>query len=310
MSSIKGSFISAVASKIPIKTLLRCSKETLIFPFYHTVSDDYLPHIHPLYKPKTVDAFKQDLEFLLNHFQPVSMEEVYDHLQKKTRISRPSFHLSFDDGLKEIHEVVFPILTQRGIPFTVFVNSAYVDNRDLFFRYKAALLIDYRKDLSPTERQQILSIGYQQKEQLDLLAEKQGFSFPDSLEKRHPYLTTEALSEMKSQGVTIGAHSIDHPLYSSISEDEQVRQTLESVAFVKKQWNESKAVFAFPFTDEKIASSFFDRIYPSVDLTFGISGISFQQKNRHLGRINMEKYGKNANECIRKAYLVSLIKNK
>jgi hypothetical protein len=43
--------------------------------------------------------------------------------------------------------MAMPILRRKGVPATVFVNSDFVDNQDLFFRFKAALIIDKNKSI-------------------------------------------------------------------------------------------------------------------------------------------------------------------
>ncbi len=275
---LKNTILSSVANCLNTSWLVRCTGTNLILPFYHTVSDEYLPHIHPIYHPKTITEFSGDLDYLLKYFQPVDMETVFSYSKKEKLIAKPSFHLSFDDGLREVYDIITPILYKRGIPFSVFVNSDFVDNRNLFFRHREVL-----------ERQSIDPEKY--------LIEKQ------------PYLSVAQLKEMQNKGVHIGAHSANHPRYSSITLNEQINQTLESCDFVKTTFNQNISTFAFPFSDTGISDNFFESIYPSIDLTFGISGIYFQHNNQHIGRIDMEKYGRDAKECINKALLVRKIKN-
>jgi peptidoglycan/xylan/chitin deacetylase (PgdA/CDA1 family) len=272
MKWLKNNIFPLIANRLSVASLIRHSDTNLIFPFYHTVSDEYLPHIHPLYRPKTVKAFCEDLDFLLKYFQPADMDAVYSHCTGKTPVGRPSFHLSFDDGLREVYDTVAPLLYGKGIPFTVFVNSDFTDNRKLFSRHREAL-----------EAQSI---------------------DPDAfLNEKRPYLSTAQLKEMQRKGVCIGAHSVDHPHYHALDEKQQVAQTLDSCLFVKQIFEQELSVFAFPFTDAGISGSFFETVFPAVDLTFGASGIYFRHTGRHIGRIDMEKYGRNARECINKALL-------
>ncbi|MDR3061542.1 MAG: polysaccharide deacetylase family protein [Dysgonamonadaceae bacterium] len=273
MRWLKNNILPFIARHSSTTGLIRYAGADLIFPFYHTVSDEYLPHIHPLYRPKTTKEFYEDLDLLLKYFQPVDIDTVYSHCSGIKTIVRPSFHLSFDDGLRGIYDIVTPILYKKGIPFTVFVNSDFVDNRNLFFRHREAL--------------EVQSID------------------PDAfLNEKRPYLSTVQLKEMQRKGVHIGAHSTDHAHYNFLEEKQQISRTLESCAFVKKVFEQKLTTFAFPFTDTGISDSFFEAVYPVVDLTFGISGIYFRHNGRHIGRIDMEKYGCNARECINKALLV------
>jgi hypothetical protein len=49
--------------------------------------------------------------------------------------------LTFDDGLVECHRFVAPLLKRKGIPAVFFLNNRFIDNLDLFYRYKVSLLI-------------------------------------------------------------------------------------------------------------------------------------------------------------------------
>ena len=278
MKKLKNIILSSTANCLSTTRLVHRTGTDLIFPFYHTVSDEFLPHIHPLYSPKTINEFLQDLDFLLKHFQPVDMETAFSHCKKERQLGKPSFHLSFDDGLREVYDIITPILYNKGVPFSVFLNSDFVNNRNLFFRHREVLL---NQSIDPEK----------------FLIEKQ------------PYLSVAQLIEMKEKGVHIGAHSVSHPRYGEITENEQLSQTLDSCNFVKEIFNQDITTFAFPFSDNGISESFFESIYSSVDLTFGISGIYFHHNNRHIGRIDMEKYGRNAKECVNKALLVRKIKH-
>lgn len=327
---IKRYLLPLSASLTGLKNLIHFTGEQVINVFYHTVSDDYLPHISPLYKPKNVKEFKNDMDFLLKYFHPVSAKDFLLHVQKRKIISTPSFHLSFDDGLREIYDIVFPILLQKGIPSTIFVNSDFVDNKGLFFRYKAALLIDRLTygSVSQIEKEHIrkrlielglkgssiqsmlLRINYGNHTVLDEISNALNLDFNAFLTEKQPYLNTEELRLMQQSGFSIGGHSIDHPNYFLLSEEEQIRQTLESCSFVQEKFFEQNSYFAFPFSEEGVEPSFFNTIYEKVDLTFTISGINTSFNGRHTGRIDMETYGKNAKQCVYRAYLTNLLKKK
>jgi peptidoglycan/xylan/chitin deacetylase (PgdA/CDA1 family) len=325
---IKRYLLPLPASLAGLERLIRLADEPLVHVFYHTVSDDYLPHVSPLYRPKNIREFKADMDFLLKHFRPVSLNDVLRHVQKEKILSAPSFHLSFDDGLKEIYEVVFPVLWQKGIPATLFVNSDFVDNKDLFFRYKAAVLTDRmtQRPVSPpltdsirkrlmasgikkaSVQSMLLHVNYGNCTVLDEIAAALDLDFSAFLREKRPCLTSGELKTMQQSGFSIGGHSINHPNYFLLPEEEQVRQTLASCSFVQKHFPEPHTCFAFPFSDEGVKPSFFKSIYGAVDLTFAASGINTAFQGRHRGRIDMETYGKNAKQCIYRAYMTNVLK--
>ena len=272
--------------------------------FYHVVSDNHLPYIAPLYKYRNTTAFEKDIDFLLKYFQPVSANDVFLHAKGEKKITKPSFHLSFDDGMREIYEVVLPVLKRKGIPATVFVNSVFVDNKDLFFRYKAALIAHK----NPSLKKEVLKIKYTEREKLDSIAQNLGIDFEQFLKEKRPYLTTQEIKILQENGFTIGAHSIDHPNYNLIPRKEQIRQTLDSCWFVEDNFGEEKLFFSFPFGDMGVKESFFDVIYDNIDLTFSISGIRSSQNGKNIGRVAMEGDMKTGKDIIHRALMTKLIK--
>ena len=311
------------AKAIGIQNLMRMSHNELILPFYHAVSDKPLPHIAPLYRHKTVPEFKADLEFLLKNFKPVSLEEVNLHSKGIKKLEKPSFHLTFDDGLQEVYTVILPILKEKGIPSTIFVNPAFVDNKRLFFRHKAALLIDklekrdFHKISKPKDAKAkewehlILTAQYHQETRLDELGILLEVDFNEYLEKKHPYLSIGELKRLSLNGVEIGAHSIDHPEYQYIPFDEQLRQTKESIDWVKSHFPAPITAFSFPFTDAGVTKSFFDIMKDDIncpDLYFGTAGIKGELNSNHLQRIPMESSVKNGSSVIASEILSSWVK--
>jgi peptidoglycan/xylan/chitin deacetylase (PgdA/CDA1 family) len=276
--------IAQLSTVIPLKWLYSSEQMPTLNIFYHTVSDNYLPHINPLYTPRTTEQFKKDIDFLCRASQQLNI----------------NLNISFDDGLTEIYSTVLPILYAKGIPATVFVCSDFVDNKTLFFRHKAALLA--KKTTSIKQKKQILSTNYSERNILDIIAETLNVDFDDYLKNSRPYLTTEELKEMQQKGFTIGAHSIDHPLYKELTLHEQIRQTLTSAEFVKNNFNEKNICFAFPFTEDGVTKEFYEKTKDEITAFFGISGLNI---NKYLtNRINAE-CSKTAEEAVYRALLKS-----
>jgi Predicted xylanase/chitin deacetylase len=321
MPNLKEKIFPFIANRIGIERFTNVSEPLIAHPFYHTVSNETRRHISLLYQPKTTKEFEKELDFILSFFQPISITEFYEHTKKEKFLTRHSFHLSFDDGLRDVYETALPILKRKGIPATLFVGSSFVDNKELFFRHKTALLIEkldmgkislsaqkeagkyWKKTNNDSLRSLILQIKYKDKHLLDDIAGIFEVDFTDFLQKNKPYLMTEELKSMQKQGFAIGSHSIDHPLFSELDKKERSRQLTESINFVKANLGEKYSFFAFPFSDENIEDDFFNELYQYANLSFGIAGMGIHRNNRHIDRIDMEKYGKTAEEAFNKAIL-------
>ncbi len=69
------------------------------------------------------EAFVRQLDRLSGH-DVVSLDAALDRLDAGD--ASPSFVLTFDDGFEEVYRNAWPLLRGRGLPFTVYLASAYV----------------------------------------------------------------------------------------------------------------------------------------------------------------------------------------
>lgn len=272
---------------------------------YHTVSDEKLAHISPLYEHKTALQFEADLTTILQSYSPISYED-FRQMKLGKPGKRKQVLLTFDDGLSEIYHVIAPILRKKGVPALCFLNPNFIDNQALFFRYKAALLVDqYQKNPEKFQNEKIttllgttsndvehalLSIHYHEQEVLDQVAETIGFDFASFLMVNKPYLTSEQIGELMQHGIYFGAHSLDHPEYQFLDLQTQLFQTEESILKVQHITGKSDVPFAFPFGDFGVSKTFFTSItkrFPDL-LTFGYAGLKRDEQKNHVQRVPME----------------------
>ncbi len=313
--------------------LVKISQQKTIVPLYHIISDENIPHIKHLYPLKSNKEFINDLDFLLKNFTPVSFHDFYNSLQTGNNFKKPSFLLTFDDGLKEFYTVVAPILKQKGIPAICFLNSGFIDNKALFYRYKVSLLIDFIKENKINKMvfktfplvfksddkvfETLLNVKYSDDYLLDQIAFALGLSFDCFLKTVQPYLSKVQIKELINQDFSFGAHSIDHPLYADLSLENQLYQTQNSVDDICKQFNLNYKAFAFPFTDTGVNNGFFKEIYKNkhLDITFGTAGLKKDDFAKNIQRIPLEQGNKSAKtiinaEIVKAMLRTSLGKNK
>jgi peptidoglycan/xylan/chitin deacetylase (PgdA/CDA1 family) len=315
---------------LALEKLISISRQQKVLPFYHAVSDEPLPHLRHVMKIRDTKTFRKDLDFLLNHFQPVDARQLLDDITGNRPLPGSCFHLTFDDGLKECVTIIAPILREKGIPATFFINTGFIGNRDIFFRYKTSLLIDRLTDLSPEQiksfheqlksfsippgnlKNRLLAVKYDQKGVLENLAETTSLRFDEYASKQKVYMNAEDIAALQQSGFSIGSHAIDHPLFSTISGEERHRQVSESLEFLQEHFRISPVLFSFPFSDEGVPSEFFRQLYPPegiVDLSFGISGLKADITPFHLHRIPMENGTDSARQIIGGEYLYYLLKS-
>ena len=158
----------------------------------------------------------------------------------------------------------------------------------------------------------ILNTGYEKKDILDSIAELVDLDFSAFLKVRKPYMTVEQIRQLQMQGFQIGSHSIDHPMYSGLSLDEQIKQTKESLEWIRKAFNLNYSFFAFPFTDENVRKDFFDAVFnpdkPVANLVCGTAGLKKTASPFHIQRVPLEDSRLRARLFISGEYLYYMLK--
>lgn len=248
--------------------LQRAAKRFVICPYYHTVSDQPLPHITPLYRHRTVAEFQADLDWLLAHYTPIRWDEIdaYEKAQK------PAFCLTFDDGLKEFYTIVAPILEEKKIPCVCFLNSAFVDNKDLMHRYREAL----------------------QKQQID---------WKQFLREQQPYMTSEQIRDLQSRGFEFGSHGVDHIQFDSLPLFAQLEQSLACDRALRTQFDLPHRLFAYPFGQGRLDAISLRVQAGMHEAVFGTYNLRPCEPRNMYNRIWMEGFASPARDIIHGEYL-------
>jgi peptidoglycan/xylan/chitin deacetylase (PgdA/CDA1 family) len=323
-------FSSMAKHFLPINSLINVSKENLILPFYHVVSNTKLEHIENLYKYRNEKEFIRDIDYLLRHFSPISLDDLIISVIEQTPLTKPSFLLSFDDGLRQIYDIAAPILKQKGIPAVMFVNPDFIGNKSLMFRYKASLLISKLNKIENSENlhailskniehfadnksliNHIMGITWSNSNELDEIAEIIGVNIHNWLQDNKPYMDEQQIEELALQGFSIGSHSNNHPLFSELNFESQIAQATDSAVFIQKRYNQQYKVFAFPFTDESISLKFFhtvSSVEKGLTLTFGTAGLKKDSISTNLQRIPLENGKFSASSIIFYEYVYSILR--
>ncbi|WP_169303388.1 polysaccharide deacetylase family protein [Pedobacter cryophilus] len=299
------------------------SNQKLLLPFYHTVSDFDLPHIQNLYQVKSTLIFKRELDYICKSFKSIPIEDAVSLNDNKKRCKEAFFHLSFDDGLKEIRTVVAPILLEKGIHATFFINPSFLDNKELFYRFKVSLIINQlnKGDSKGIEievgkilkseflnfESKLLSFTWNERHLLDEIAQIVNLDFNEYL-KREPYLDTDDVLWLKEKGFSIGAHSENHPRYVDISLEEQIQQTNCSLQYLKDNFNVNRNYFAFPFSDSGVGSEYFNHYDLQPSINFGTGGFREDKYGFSIQRIPLEVGNYGAEEIIKMQYLKLIIR--
>lgn len=320
--------LSVLSPLFSIDLLSGISGQGLILPFYHVVSNNDLAHIKHLYPVTLVKRFKEDIDFFATNYNAVNYDYLLRCIDNSEIKKEKAFFLSFDDGLREFHDVVAPILIEKGIPAVCFVNPAFIDNKDMFFRLKFSILAEKIQTSGLSKGQKygieaifkangllynsskdLFRVKDDKKSIADELAPILEVDFSEYLKKNEPYLTHSQIKSLIDKGFTIGAHSMTHAYFPDLSEEKQLYETLESIDWVKKNFKQQVNLFSFPYTDFEIGKSFFEKIVNDVHISFGTANLKLDSIKTNFQRIPMEiENSRNAQQILKNEYLYFLFK--
>ncbi len=299
-------------------SLLKKVTPKVIFPFYHAVTDQPAPHYKNLYDARTVKSFSQDLDTFKNFGDPISLRELLTMTEENYFPGR-FFMISFDDGLSEVYDFAVPEMEKKKVNATLFINPAFVDNADLFYRHKASLILEQpieepgkiysffqEKEKYISIKELLLNVNYKERGLLDQIADAVNLNFDEYLQTTKVYMTKKQILELHQMGNDIGGHSLDHPFFADIPLEEQLNQARQSMDFVQTLTGTAIRVFAFPFSDWGVSDQFFEKC--DADLTFGTAKIKKDPIQNHFQRLSFEEGGKSGGQILRRELFACLIK--
>ena len=268
----------------------------VLFPYAHIVSDIAPLHVRHLHDVPRIGKFKSDLDFICRRYRALQLSELERIGRLPVKRSARSFVLSFDDGMREVYDIIAPILRDKGIPAVFFLNAATIDNRQLMWRHKISLLVERSQQqpgrippgLNVASGESLCSklkaLRFADKRILDDVARFFEIDFDEYLSSAEPYLTTGQVLELARDGFEFGAHSTSHPYFNELAVEDQKDQIYRSVQFIRTLGLPCRC-FAFPFHDNGVPASIFRYMTElNLGLSFGTCegrvdsiGFSFQR---------------------------------
>lgn len=316
------SYLFRFSGMINLKGMAGLFGRKVIFPFYHTVSDEYLPHLSHIYPYRNPAQFEADLEALLKVYHPVSIED-YETGSYGPGSKVPML-LSFDDGLIDCHRYIAPLLKEKGVPAIFFLNNDFIDNQGLFYRYLASLLIEHigmdRSLLKKAARcldtsieqvsKTILTTGNNQHHRLIDLARELEFDEKAYLHDHPVYMTSAQIRDLLGWGFHLGAHGSNHSAFFEKEEEDIREQVSLSMKDLQTRFKVHPECFAFPFTSDGIPERIIAQIIDegNARFLFGTAGMKSTGIRNFIQRIPMEVAHRSAEEVLKTEHLYYLLK--
>lgn len=276
------------------------------------------------FDPELVSAREEDFDwqmaYVARRFQPVSCVQVADAINTGKRLPKSALMVTFDDGFSDNYEVAFPILRRHAVPALFFLSTGYIGtDRVFWFDWLVYVLLrttagEIRLDdlgltieigVRVAERRaaalKLLRVLKRTPEPLrlqvlDQLDQAAGVELSAADKMQSTAMTWEQVREMSAAGMEFGSHTVSHPILSTITDPQALRQELEgSKAAIERETGRSSIALAYPVGGR---NAFDGRVVDAVaragyqfafTYEHGVNGLAAGERFE-LKRLHVERY--------------------
>jgi predicted ATP-grasp superfamily ATP-dependent carboligase/peptidoglycan/xylan/chitin deacetylase (PgdA/CDA1 family) len=240
----------------------------------------------------------------------VSLDELHRRLVEKD-FARPFASLTFDDGYRDNKTYAYRILKKRNIPFTVYVPSDFMTGRgQLWWQWlestvagldRIALKVDggdvVLNSRTVAEKNAAYRAIYRWllslptdddiKNEMSRLVSRYHVDVGSRYE--HDCMNWEELAELASDPlVTIGAHTVSHPVLAKLSEESARAEIEKGRSDIERRLGRAPSHFSYPFGDRTAAGAREYQIVKELGFKTGVTtrpGTLFDEHANHLASL-------------------------
>lgn len=210
--------------------------------------------------------FDQLCGWLKQWFRVMPLDQAVAGLRHNTLPSR-ALTITFDDGYADNHDVAMPILQRHGLSATFYIATGFLNGGRMFndtvieaVRRSTLAEIDLAglglqcpELLSLADAGQrraavqalLTALKYRQLEErlqlVQAVAARAGGELPDDL-----MMSSSQVCGLRDGGMTVGAHTVNHPILAVLDESAARQQIEQSRACLQDLLGERIAHFAYP----------------------------------------------------------------
>jgi peptidoglycan/xylan/chitin deacetylase (PgdA/CDA1 family) len=209
-----------------------------------------------------VATFRWQMKLLADCFNVLPLNEALKALTED-RIPARAVCITFDDGYRSTHDLALPILREFHLPATVFITTGYVGEGSMWNDriieslriigsssldlndeglgvYPMASVNERRKTIQTlTEKAKYLP-PHKRQALIDRLEQMAGIDNPDQM------LTESMIRTLSEQHIEIGAHTVSHPILTSLADANARQEITESKRQLERIIGKPVRYFAYP----------------------------------------------------------------
>jgi peptidoglycan/xylan/chitin deacetylase (PgdA/CDA1 family) len=212
--------------------------------------------------------YESQLRFIAKHFDVFNFKTLQSHVERTGRFPERSLIMTFDDGYIDNYEVVYPMVKRFGFTATMFVTAGFIGQNKLFWWDKLAYVVKHTKrdridldapfeitmslDEYPQRQAAARAVIKRAKTMLDEEKEELILKLSEQLDveiddaQHRTMMTWEQLREMSRDGIEIGAHSVNHPIFSNVDEERLRHEVTRSKQMIEEHIGDEVITFGSP----------------------------------------------------------------
>jgi len=208
----------------------------------------------------TSATFEWHMRLIRAHYNPLALSQAVSALKNGT-LPNNAICVTFDDGYLNNLTVAGPILHKYQIPATVYIATGFSNGQNMWNDQIIHLFADTSKEkLSLEGREVTLGRWHQRSELANQWLQKLKYLPVDERQskvgefylengmgqQRSLMMNPDQLRELADLDITIGAHTVNHPILKTLPEDEQRAEINDCKADLESWLDRPVEHFAYP----------------------------------------------------------------
>ena len=200
--------------------------------------------------------FEKTLNILKSRFRLVKIKDVEDFYYNGKTLNN-SCHLTIDDGDKTFYNVIFPVLKKMNVPATIFVSAEICSKHSNFWfqeirsfdtnRVKKIICDNFNTDPNILKIYPVnVILKNMSISQIWTIINKYKSIYGITSNEKYN-MSIDQLREIDREGlVTIGAHTMNHPILANETEDSSKKEITRSIKELENILQHEIKYFAYP----------------------------------------------------------------
>jgi peptidoglycan/xylan/chitin deacetylase (PgdA/CDA1 family) len=228
---------------------------------YHRVNDEG----DPFFPSLATELFARQMAFVARTYVVLTVEDLVERMRRRT-VPRNALAITFDDGYRDNLTHAAPILARHGLPATVFLVTGAIGMREPMWFDRLALAFKRARAgrwdapwgevvalQTPAQRLAALAATLERFKHLPNAGRRGAVDDVllalDSRDERPLHglmLSWDDVRALRGLGITIGAHTVSHPILSQVSAEQAREEIFGSAQMIEAACGRRPRAFAYP----------------------------------------------------------------